>query len=340
MSLGTVSLLLPLLLLLLPGTQMIITTAKALVSTQSHLLNSRCGSNEYWAAGLCCPLCPAGEYVREPCRSPHTQGTCEKCDRGTYTAFPNGLESCLPCSICSEDQEEVAPCTPTSNRRCQCRTGRFYHSPDSPEFCRPCSTCPKGVAVLQKCHSTADTMCDMPGPGKPAGGSAESSWFVTVWVSTGISIGIGMVSITIGTHIRCCRRPGRLDELGSHSLGTIQLSTLPATDPERGPPAPGEATTPLLQEGDSDLAPGAGTRPGPSEEPGEDTELQEVVAGGSQAAPEQQLQTAAPTAHEACMVNGRHHVQAGSHWIQENSKGTVEPENEGPFRLLESLNGR
>ncbi|XP_066108403.1 tumor necrosis factor receptor superfamily member 22-like [Saccopteryx bilineata] len=175
MSLGTaVSL-----LLLLPGTQLTMTmsTMNGLVSAQSHLLTSRCGPNEYWAAGLCCPLCPAGEYVCEPCSSPHTQGTCEKCDRGTYTAFPNGLESCLPCSTCSEDQEEVAPCTPTSNRRCQCRTGRFYHSPDSPEFCRPCSTCPKGQVVLHPCNSTADTVCGSPRPV-----SESRHRFIVIWI--------------------------------------------------------------------------------------------------------------------------------------------------------------
>ncbi|KAM5317303.1 tumor necrosis factor receptor superfamily member 22-like [Glossophaga mutica] len=124
----------------------------------------RCGPHEYWSAGHCCLLCPAGEYVREPCSRPHTRGQCEKCGRGTFTAFPNGLESCLLCATCPEDQDEVAECTSTSNRACRCRPGRFYRAPGNEEFCRRCSTCPDGTVVLQQCNSTADTVCGPPVP--------------------------------------------------------------------------------------------------------------------------------------------------------------------------------
>ncbi|XP_045710689.1 uncharacterized protein LOC123829210 [Phyllostomus hastatus] len=121
------------------------------------------GPHEYWSPGHCCLLCPAGEHVREPCSRPHTRGQCDKCDPGTFTAFPNGLGSCLLCGTCSQDQDEAAECTATSNTRCQCRPGRFYKAPGDEEFCTRCSV-PEGTVVLQQCNSTADTVCGPPGP--------------------------------------------------------------------------------------------------------------------------------------------------------------------------------
>uniref|UniRef100_A0A671FV40 TNFR-Cys domain-containing protein n=1 Tax=Rhinolophus ferrumequinum TaxID=59479 RepID=A0A671FV40_RHIFE len=85
------------------------------------------------------PTSHAGQYVSEPCRSPHTLGRCVKCDRGTFTAFPNGLDSCFPCATCSEDQEMVMECTSTRDRICRCKPGHFYELPDFYEFCRRCS---------------------------------------------------------------------------------------------------------------------------------------------------------------------------------------------------------
>ncbi|XP_006141230.1 tumor necrosis factor receptor superfamily member 23 [Tupaia chinensis] len=122
-----------------------------------------CRPDEYRFAGRCCQLCPAGEYVGKPCVSPHTQGKCVKCDEQTFTAFPNGLDACLPCSVCRDEEEMVAECSSVSNRKCQCRAGHFYH-PGSLELCNPCSKCPKGQVTLQKCNATADTVCGLAGP--------------------------------------------------------------------------------------------------------------------------------------------------------------------------------
>ncbi|KAM5223982.1 uncharacterized protein RBU33_001830 [Hipposideros larvatus] len=147
--------------------QLTVTNSTNLISKQgqgSHSLMTQCVTGEYWTGRHCCKDCPAGEYVHEPCRSPHTQGKCMKCDRGTFTAFPNGLDSCFPCATCSQDQEVVVECTLTSDRLCQCITGHFYQLPDSYEFCRRCSTCPQGHVVLHKCNSTADTVCGVPDP--------------------------------------------------------------------------------------------------------------------------------------------------------------------------------
>lgn len=154
--------LLPPLLLLLQA-QLTVTTSSDLISKQSPgPPSSQCVFGEYWTASHWCKCCPAGSYVSEPCRSPHTLGRCVKCDRGTFTAFPNGLDSCFPCATCSEDQEMVVECTSTRDRICRCKTGHFYELPDVYEFCRRCSTCPTGNVVLHKCNSTADTVCGKP----------------------------------------------------------------------------------------------------------------------------------------------------------------------------------
>ncbi|XP_057362705.1 uncharacterized protein LOC118907332 isoform X2 [Manis pentadactyla] len=123
-----------------------------------------CRPNEYWSAGHCCVLCPAGTYVSEPCRSPHSAGVCVKYDTGTFTSFPNGLDSCFLCDLCSSDEEMVVDCTSTSNRVCRCQTGHFYRHKDFFDFCSPCSTCPRGSVALQKCNATADTVCGLPEP--------------------------------------------------------------------------------------------------------------------------------------------------------------------------------
>ncbi|XP_037695342.1 tumor necrosis factor receptor superfamily member 10A-like [Choloepus didactylus] len=118
-----------------------------------------CGPHEYWTAGRCCRPCPPGHHVSKPCRSPHTRGRCEACAPGTFTAHPNGLPACLPCSTCSQDQLAVQECSAASDRRCQCQDGRFHRAAGSEGPCRRCSTCPKGMAILQKCNATADTVC-------------------------------------------------------------------------------------------------------------------------------------------------------------------------------------
>ncbi|XP_013006325.1 tumor necrosis factor receptor superfamily member 14-like [Cavia porcellus] len=59
-----------------------------------------CNADEYIYAHRCCKMCPTGQYVEKLCMRPHTQGVCVKCELGTFTAYANGLESCLVCSTC------------------------------------------------------------------------------------------------------------------------------------------------------------------------------------------------------------------------------------------------
>ncbi|CAH6793414.1 Tnfrsf22 [Phodopus roborovskii] len=130
------------------------------LSGQSESLFN-CSTDEHLSGGHCCKNCNAGEFVQESCTVPHTLGQCEKCHPGTFTEAGNGLGFCRSCSICGEDQEMVADCSATSDRKCQCQMGNFYSDSGSSEFCRRCTECPQGVPVLQKCNSTSNTVCGL-----------------------------------------------------------------------------------------------------------------------------------------------------------------------------------
>lgn len=71
---------------------------------------------------------------------------------------------------------------------------------------------------------------------------------------------------------------------------------LPLRDPENDEVASLDRSSPLGVRKGSALALEAGTRPEPSQAPGQSCELQEVVAEGGPAAPERMLQTEAPEA--------------------------------------------
>ncbi|NWV36074.1 TNR22 factor, partial [Grantiella picta] len=63
-----------------------------------------------------------GTFVAAHCSVSHSRGICEPCNEGKdYTAHDNGLEACLPCRQCKEDQKMVRPCTVTQNAECQCK---------------------------------------------------------------------------------------------------------------------------------------------------------------------------------------------------------------------------
>uniref|UniRef100_G1Q8P3 TNFR-Cys domain-containing protein n=1 Tax=Myotis lucifugus TaxID=59463 RepID=G1Q8P3_MYOLU len=127
-------------------------------SAANRSRGSRCEPGEYRSARRCCQLCPAGHYVRKPCSSPHTRSECKACYPGNYTGHANSLRSCLLCTTCREDQEEVSNCTSTQDRKCQCKTGEFYcDSEHCLEGCHPCTSCPG--ATLHTCNATRDTEC-------------------------------------------------------------------------------------------------------------------------------------------------------------------------------------
>ncbi|XP_048379169.2 uncharacterized protein LOC125448146 isoform X2 [Stegostoma tigrinum] len=123
-----------------------------------------CPKENYYpvSANLCCLKCPAGAYVAENCNTPYTRGKCQPCTDGEdYTEWPNGLDSCLACHSCREDQEVVSHCTAQNNTVCQCKAGRFCSPEQSCEICRKCkASCPEDQTVKAECTPTSDTVCE------------------------------------------------------------------------------------------------------------------------------------------------------------------------------------
>ncbi|KFV95483.1 Tumor necrosis factor receptor superfamily member 10A, partial [Eurypyga helias] len=82
---------------------------------------------------------PTGTYVAQHCSMPHQRGSCLPCTEGEgYTAHKNGLEACLSCRQCKDDQITLRPCTLTRDTECQCKQG--YCCPaEGCEICQRCS---------------------------------------------------------------------------------------------------------------------------------------------------------------------------------------------------------
>ncbi|XP_058406507.1 tumor necrosis factor receptor superfamily member 10A-like isoform X2 [Diceros bicornis minor] len=169
--------------------------------------------------------CPPGSRVSEDNKN------CTFCTYGVdYTSHWSKLSSCLPCSTCKSDEEQIAPCTRTENTRCQCKRGTF-HGEDSPEVCQKCSTrCPDGMVEASPCTARSDLKCVHQESGNP-------------WLVMGIVVGaVGVVLLLVvtayyyrkrvlqgcGVDAKCMNRvffwrscpprgPGALDNRGSPS---------------------------------------------------------------------------------------------------------------------------
>ncbi|XP_011795258.1 PREDICTED: LOW QUALITY PROTEIN: tumor necrosis factor receptor superfamily member 10D-like [Colobus angolensis palliatus] len=58
-----------------------------------------------------------------------------------------------------KDEEEMSPCTTTSNTVCQCKSGSFRNG-NSTEMCQKCSTgCPRGKVMVNDCTPWSDINC-------------------------------------------------------------------------------------------------------------------------------------------------------------------------------------
>ncbi|XP_009890340.1 PREDICTED: uncharacterized protein LOC104292629 [Charadrius vociferus] len=133
-----------------------------------------CGEGEYLHEGHCCVSCPAGTYVAQHCSAPHLRGRCVPCTEGEgYTAHENGLEECLSCRQCKDDQITLRPCTLTRDTECQCKQGYFCPA-EGCEICQRCSTmCPEGKEIVQHCNATTDLGCGLPDQAASADKDAE-----------------------------------------------------------------------------------------------------------------------------------------------------------------------
>uniref|UniRef100_A0A672TTC5 TNFR-Cys domain-containing protein n=1 Tax=Strigops habroptila TaxID=2489341 RepID=A0A672TTC5_STRHB len=154
-----------------------------------------CGDGEYLAEGHCCVSCPAGTYVAQHCSAPHSRGICMPCTDGVgYTAHENGLEECLSCRQCKDDQTILRPCTPTHDTECRCKQGYFCPAEDC-EICHKCSTmCPEGKEIVQACNATMDLGCGLPDQGSTA----------HVWILVVISlVALGLLLFCLHRHLKC-----------------------------------------------------------------------------------------------------------------------------------------
>ncbi|NWS88017.1 TR10A factor, partial [Toxostoma redivivum] len=76
-----------------------------------------------------------GTFVADHCIASNSSGKCDPCMEGKgYTAHANGLEGCLPCRQCREDQITLRPCTRTQDAECQCKPG-YSCADDDCEIC-------------------------------------------------------------------------------------------------------------------------------------------------------------------------------------------------------------
>ncbi|XP_074855155.1 tumor necrosis factor receptor superfamily member 10B-like [Carettochelys insculpta] len=138
-----------------------------------------CGDGEYLHLDYCCKYCHAGTYVDEHCKVPHTEGICKRCTDGEdFTAHANGLDECVQCKLCKEDQVTMSTCTSTSDTECQCKPGYFCPTRGC-EMCYRCkSECPEGKEIVQKCNATVDLECGHP----PRGTEDAAPWIAGVFI--------------------------------------------------------------------------------------------------------------------------------------------------------------
>ncbi|XP_069623047.1 tumor necrosis factor receptor superfamily member 26-like isoform X2 [Ranitomeya imitator] len=110
---------------------------------------------------IVCLKCPAGYFVKKDCVISYTQGICKMCNPGeNYSAHETGLNSCLTCTKCRADQEEISYCNITKNTVCRCRKGTYCPTNSTSTQCLPCrSSCPEKQVLQQTCNSTSDIVC-------------------------------------------------------------------------------------------------------------------------------------------------------------------------------------
>ncbi|XP_067396732.1 tumor necrosis factor receptor superfamily member 10B-like isoform X4 [Emydura macquarii macquarii] len=141
--------LLPSLLLLL------VVESSAISGSRGEPSRHNCDDGEYLHQDYCCKYCRAGTYVAKHCKVPHTEGICSRCTDGKdYTAHANGLDECIRCKLCKDDQITVSICTSTSDTECQCKPGYFCPTQGC-EMCYRCKPkCPEGKEIVRKCNAT------------------------------------------------------------------------------------------------------------------------------------------------------------------------------------------
>ncbi|CAL8327484.1 unnamed protein product [Arctogadus glacialis] len=141
---------------------------------RAELLRQRsCPEGLYPSASLCCLNCPAGEHQVSPCSSDRGRSVCSECPMGTFTEHSNHLRTCLTCTRCRPDHEEVQPCSPTNDTVCRCKSGYFCAHDQACEVCQRCRSCNDGETRVKSCTAHSNSECaKTPTPGTPT----EALW--------------------------------------------------------------------------------------------------------------------------------------------------------------------
>ncbi|XP_068577198.1 tumor necrosis factor receptor superfamily member 6-like isoform X2 [Cebidichthys violaceus] len=121
-----------------------------------------CVDGTYDHGGRRCCLCNAGQYLKEHCTTDLQYGKCENCAPKMYSSQPNDLDSCEPCTSCSQPNanlEEKEPCTSGSDAKCRCKKDHYCSSgTETCRICNPCRECPEGIKVA--CSASNNTVCN------------------------------------------------------------------------------------------------------------------------------------------------------------------------------------
>uniref|UniRef100_A0A1D5QP14 TNF receptor superfamily member 10b n=1 Tax=Macaca mulatta TaxID=9544 RepID=A0A1D5QP14_MACMU len=189
--------------------------------------------------------CPAGYHRSEP------TGACNACTEGVdYTSASNNEPFCLPCAVCKSDEEEMSPCTTTSNRVCQCKPGSFWNG-NSTEMCRKCSTgCPRGMVKVKDCTPWSDIECVHKESGIIIGVIvlvvivvvAVIVWKTSLWKKVlpylkGVCSGGGGDPERVDSSSHSPQRPGAEDNALNEIVSIVQPSQVPEQEMEVQEPA-------------------------------------------------------------------------------------------------------
>ncbi|XP_068424369.1 tumor necrosis factor receptor superfamily member 6 isoform X2 [Clinocottus analis] len=121
-----------------------------------------CVDGVYEHDGRTCCLCAAGQYLKAHCTTSKQYGDCKHCAQDTYRSQPNSLESCEPCTSCSQpnaNREVKQSCTSASDTKCQCKKDHYCSGgTETCIICNPCKECPEGIKVA--CTSNNNTVCN------------------------------------------------------------------------------------------------------------------------------------------------------------------------------------
>ncbi|KAF4110044.1 hypothetical protein G5714_009296 [Onychostoma macrolepis] len=114
--------------------------------------------------GLCCSMCAPGNRVYWHCFE-DASTTCAPCPASTYTDEPNRLTTCLPCTVCEENQTlgVKKACTQSSNTVCGPLKGFYCINQNQKGSCRLAlkhSTCSPGQYISETGTEFSDTVCD------------------------------------------------------------------------------------------------------------------------------------------------------------------------------------